>query len=201
MADSTHLFLSQLRPLRFQADSTHLLLLASTAWWVALVLFAPLGQVILMHDLSSALLSPVGHPAPGLPSPLGLLASVWPLVALAALMILCGLVATLRHFNAFLRWCRTLATHRELLQHASHSGAWLLSTMALARIGVPLNRTQKSAVRRLEVEAHNDVLAALARAAVSLSRECGYLGKPTDVTFGDPASQSRAYDLPSADAS
>ena len=52
-----------------------------------------------------------------------------------------------------------------------------------------------------KVEAHNDVLAALARAAVSLSRECGYLGKPTDVTFGDPASQSRAYDLPSAGAS
>eukprot|EP00439_Symbiodinium_sp_Y106_P076285 s1878_g15.t1 len=83
------------------------------------------------------------------------------------------------------------------------------------RLGVPLNRTQKGAVRRLEaamfgtsfpfffeaadlgrhaskVEAQNDVLAALARAAVSLSRECGYLGKPTDVTVDGSASQSRA---------
>ena len=43
-----------------------------------------------------------------------------------------------------------------------------------------------------KVEAQNDVLAALARAAVSLSRECGYLGKPTDVTVDGSASQSRA---------
>lgn len=73
-----------------------------------MVLFAPLGQVILMHDFSSAQLSPVGHPALGLPSPLWLLASVWPL---AALMILCGLVVTLRHFSAFLRWLDAELTH------------------------------------------------------------------------------------------
>ncbi|OLQ04662.1 hypothetical protein AK812_SmicGene12223 [Symbiodinium microadriaticum] len=131
----------------------------------------------------------------------------------------------------------------KVFRESCAAGAWKLKSVCVAvaglswlylgkpsccpaevRIGVPLNRTQKSAVRRLEaamfgtsfpfsfsatdlgrhaskVEAHNDVLAALARAAVSLSRECGYLGKPTDVTFGDPASQSRAYDLPSADAS
>ena len=46
-----------------------------------------------------------------------------------------------------------------------------------------------------KVEAQNDVLAALARAAVSLSRECGYLGKPTDVTVDGSASQSRAFGL------
>lgn len=112
-------FLSQLRPLGFQAmaDSTHLLpwdvfkgwlVFTTAAWWVAFVLFAPLGQVILMHDFSSAQLSPVGHPALGLPSPLWLLASVWPL---AALMILCGLVVALRHFNAFLRWLDAELTH------------------------------------------------------------------------------------------
>ena len=131
----------------------------------------------------------------------------------------------------------------KVFRESCAAGAWKLKSVCVAvaglswlylgkpsccpaevRIGVPLNRTQKSAVRRLEaamfgtsfpfsfsatdlgrhaskVEAHNDVLAALARAAVSLSRECGYLGKPTDVTFDDPASQSRAYDLPSAGAS
>ena len=131
----------------------------------------------------------------------------------------------------------------KVFRESCAAGAWKLKSVCVAvaglswlylgkpsccpaevRIGVPLNRTQKSAVRRLEaamfgtsfpfsfsatdlgrhaskVEAHNDVLAALARAAVSLSRECGYLGKPTDVTFGDPTSQSRAYDLPSAGAS
>ena len=123
------------------------------------------------------------------------------------------------------------------------AGAWKLKSLCIAvaalswlylgkpaccpaeiRIGVPLNRTQKGAVRRLEaamfgtsfpfsfaaadlgrhaskVEAQNDVLAALARAAVSLSRECGYLGKPPDVTIDSPASQSRAFDPPRVGAS
>ncbi|CAE7358827.1 Rad54b [Symbiodinium natans] len=113
--------LSQLRPLGFHTlpDSTHLLpwdvfkgwlVFTAAAWWAAFVLFAPLGQVVLVHDFTSRTLGTVGpgHPTLGFPLPLQLLASVWPL---AACMVLCGLLVTLRHFNAVVWWMDSELAH------------------------------------------------------------------------------------------
>jgi len=118
-------FLSQLQPAGLQTvtDSIHLLpwdvfkgwlALGTAAWWVAFILFIPLGQVALIQDLTSqAFHSPLersalGPPASGFPSPLWLLASVWPL---AVCVVTCGLIVVVRNFNPVVRWMDLELSH------------------------------------------------------------------------------------------